>query len=96
VCFLLAAAAMAWYGPSIAGPGAGLRFIVIYWAVFVLFILLALYMALLDLKYIRLQYHLAERELYEQTLGSPSFRQALQAAEEAKKSGPPPPDNGKG
>jgi len=85
--FLAGAALLAWFGAEMAGPGTGLRFMVIYWGLFVLLILLALYMALLDLKYIRLQYRLAERQLFEQTLGNPAFRKALKTAESDKEPG---------
>lgn len=81
ICFLAAAGAMAFFGGAIAGPGAGLRMLILYWGVFSLCLLLALYMALLDIKYIRLQYRLEAREVFEQTLASPEFRAALKEAE---------------
>lgn len=49
----------------------------VYWSVFLLFLLLAVYVALLDLRYTRMQYSHGERELFEDTLGSEEFRTAL-------------------
>jgi hypothetical protein len=48
-----------------------------YWGVFLVALLTALYMALIDLRYIRLQYHLGERELFEETLGDEELRSSL-------------------
>ena len=48
-----------------------------YWGVFLVALLVALYMALIDLRYIRLQYSLGEKELFEETLGSEELRTAL-------------------
>lgn len=79
--FLAAAGVMAFFGGRIAGPGTGLQILALYWGGFLLCLLLALYMALLDIKHIRLQFRLEERELFEQTLASPEFRTALKEAE---------------
>ena len=48
-----------------------------YWGVFLLALLVALYMALIDLRYVRVQYSLGEKELFEETLGSEELRTAL-------------------
>ena len=62
-----------------------------YWSVFLLFFAIAIYCALLDLRYIRAQHALAERELFRETLGEESFRKALRARmEEGEKKRVPP------
>ena len=48
-----------------------------YWGVFLITLLVALYMALIDLRYVRLQYSLGEKELFEETVGSEELRSAL-------------------
>jgi hypothetical protein len=50
---------------------------VAYWGIFFLSLLVTLYMVLLDLRYIRLMYVREEKDLFEDTLGSEEFRQAL-------------------
>lgn len=49
----------------------------VYWGLFVLLALVAVYTAILDLRYIRLRYLIERRELFRETLGNPAFRQAL-------------------
>lgn len=48
-----------------------------YWVVFLIALLIALYMALVDLRYTRMQYSMGEKELFEETLGSEELRTAL-------------------
>jgi len=75
-------AVMAWYGsePGVTSLEPG--FLIIYWLVFGLSFLISLYMAFLDMRYIRLQYKLGEKELFEDTLGSEDFRTALRGERE--------------
>ncbi len=47
-----------------------------YWLVFSLFLVGALYCVLLDIRYIRLEYRLARRRLFHETLGSEDLRRA--------------------
>lgn len=68
---------MAWSGTKSGVTGLAPVFQVAYWVVFLLVLLLALYVALLDLRYIRMQYSHGEKELFEDTLGSEEFRSAL-------------------
>jgi len=68
---------MAWHGTGGALDGWGPRPVLIYWGVFFLFLLMALYMALLDLRYIWLQFKLGERALYNETLGEEAFRKEI-------------------
>lgn len=49
-----------------------------YWLVFSLLLVGALYCVLLDIRYIRLEYRLARRRLFHETLGSEDFRRTLQ------------------
>lgn len=49
----------------------------VYWGVFLIALLIALYMALVDLRYTRMQYSMGEKELFEETLGSEDLRTAL-------------------
>ena len=49
----------------------------IYWSVFLLLLAVALFIVILDIRYIRLQYAVAKRELLRQTLGDETFRKAL-------------------
>ena len=44
-------------------PSASLGFVLVYWGIFVAVILVALYLALIDVRYIRLQHALERREL---------------------------------
>jgi hypothetical protein len=82
VC-IAAAAFMAWYGAQhLAEVPAARAFWVGYWIIFLLFMAAALYAAFLDLAYARLQFRLAEREAFQNTLGSEEFRQALRRAQE--------------
>lgn len=48
-----------------------------YWGAFLIALLIALYMALIDLRYTRMQYSMGEKELFEETLGSEELRTAL-------------------
>ncbi|NUM53058.1 MAG: hypothetical protein HUU46_05390 [Candidatus Hydrogenedentes bacterium] len=59
----------------------------VYWLVFLVALIAAIYCALLDLRYIRVRMAMEERELFRDTLGDESFRKALREAqaEEAEK-----------
>jgi hypothetical protein len=69
--------AMAWGGTRSGVTHLGPLALLAYWGVFLAALLVALYMALIDLRYIRLQYSLGEKELFEETLGSEELRTAL-------------------
>lgn len=68
---------MAWYGTRVEFGDDGLRAMLIYWGVFLLFLLATLYLALLDIRYVWMEYRMGERELFEDTLGSDDLREAL-------------------
>ena len=89
---IAAAAFMAWYGSEHATRGHSIVFLVVYWGIFLLLLLFALYMVLIDVRYIRLQYELGRREIFRRTLGSEEFRRSLQETEAAQNPNPPPAD----
>ena len=68
---------MAWSGTRPGVTSLDPVYQIAYWGLFLVALLVALYMALLDLRYIRMQYSLGEKELFEDTLGSEEFRAAL-------------------
>ena len=51
--------------------------LIVFWAVFAFLILLALYLALIDLRYIRFQYLAEKREIFGRTVGDEAFRKSL-------------------
>ena len=71
---------MAWSGTRPGVTSLDPVYQIAYWGLFLVALLVALYMALLDLRYIRMQYSLGEKELFEDTLGSEEFRTALRQA----------------
>jgi hypothetical protein len=83
---------MAWSGVRIEAlrtrPVLGL----IYWGGFLLLFLSALYCVFLDLRHIRAERVIAERQIFRETLGEESFRKSLRAAqEESARKAPPNP-----
>ncbi|MBI2433825.1 MAG: hypothetical protein HYV26_13240 [Candidatus Hydrogenedentes bacterium] len=76
---------LAGYGPRFAASVPPVWLLAAYWGVFLLLLLLALYLALVDLRFIRLQYLLGRREIFYDTLGSEEFRQALRKAQEEQR-----------
>jgi len=84
VAALGASAFMAWHGvvQLRTGAAASPRYLAVYWGIFALLLLIAVYMALLDLRFIRLQYVLAQRKLFADTLGSEEFRRELREAQD--------------
>jgi len=52
----------------------------VYWGVFALLFFVTLYIVLLDLRYIRAEHAIAQRDLFYQTLGDQEFREALKDA----------------
>jgi hypothetical protein len=78
------AALMAWFGVDPSFLPASLLYYVAYWGVFLVLIIVSVFIAILDIRYIRLQYALGQRELFRQTLGDAEFRQAIIAAQRKK------------
>ena len=79
---LAASAGMAYFGVNMEGLRASPAYFFGYWGLFLLLFLAAIYCALLDFRYVRLQTKIEERELYRQTLGDEQFRRALRQAQE--------------
>ena len=48
-----------------------------YWGLCLLFLLVSLYVVVLDIRYIRMMYAIERREVFRQTLGSKEFREEL-------------------
>ncbi len=48
-----------------------------YWGLFILLLMVSLFIVALDIRYIRLQYLLGQRELLRQTIEDEAFRRAL-------------------
>lgn len=77
--FCLAGCAfLVWYAPTFMQRASSLWWVLLYWSLFLFLMGAALFVALLDIRYIRLQYRLAERELLHETL------RAIQKDKEAK------------
>ncbi len=80
---LAGAGLMAWMGVKIEFVHSSHWLFLGYWGVFAILFLTTIYCVILDLRYIRVQSTLAEREVFRQTLGDEEFRRALRAAQEA-------------
>jgi hypothetical protein len=63
-------------------PRQSLTHFMVYWLVFFVFFVTALLLAIWDLRHIRAQYRVDERELFRQTLGEEDFRKRLREAEQ--------------
>jgi hypothetical protein len=84
---LAGAGLMAWRGAEIEVIRTSGWLFLAYWGVFTTLFMVTLVCALLDLRYIRMQHAMAEREVFRQTLGDEAFRRALRAAQDAAKRG---------
>lgn len=76
VLCLAGCAFLVWLGPKVMTHGFSFLPIFLYWSVFLALLGAALYIALLDIRYIRLQYLLAERELFHETMAQIKKTQA--------------------
>ena len=52
-----------------------------YWGVFLVLFLAALFCAWLDMRYIRAEFAVAKRDVFQETLGDEGFRKALRDAQ---------------
>jgi len=68
---------MAFASPQVAILKASPVAFSLYWIVFCVVFFLAIAMALLDLRYIRMEYAMAKREIFRETLGDEEFRRSL-------------------
>jgi hypothetical protein len=75
-------ALMAWHGTRNLSVVQPLWYLAAYWGIFLLSLLVAMYVVLLDIRYIRLVYRLGQRDIFQHTLGSEEFRRALREAHE--------------
>ncbi len=78
---LVCAGLMAWNGVEELQTGHSMLYLLGYWTLFVGLLLAAFYIVILDLRYIRLQYLLGQRQIFHSTIGSEDFRRALGEAE---------------
>jgi len=72
---------MALYGVNLKAAEMSPWLFLAYWAVFLLLFLVMLYCVLLDLRFIRAERAIMERELFRETLGDEEFRRALREAQ---------------
>ena len=81
---------MAWAGVRLEVLRESQFAFLVYWLVFLILFVSAVYIALLDLRYIRVQRVIAERELFRETLADEEFRKVLLAGQDdARKSSKP-------
>jgi hypothetical protein len=73
----IGAALMAWYGSENRFFLYSLSLFLCYWAVFLALFIATLYIVILDIRFIHLQYTIGKRDLFCQTLGDESFRKEL-------------------
>jgi len=73
-------ALMAWFGVDMNMLRESRLIFLIYWGVFALLFFVTLYIVALDIRYIRAQHAIAQRDLFHQTLGEEEFREALRDA----------------
>ena len=82
VC-ILCAGSLAVIGARVDWPSVTLPLIIGYWAIFLAAFFSAIYCAIIDIKYISLQFSADQRDAFRETLGSEEFRRALREAQEA-------------
>lgn len=73
---------LALYSGRVVRVDASLPVLVLYWSAFIVLLMAALWMALLDVRYTRVEFKVRERELFQQTFLSEEFRQMLKNARE--------------
>lgn len=78
------AGGMAWFGAKMDIQAYSPIFLMVYWAIFLLALLVTFYMVLLDIRYIRLSYLQDERDLFLETLGDEELRQTLRDLQTAE------------
>ena len=76
-----AAAFLAWFGSDSPFVRQSVWHQLLFWGLCFGLVAVALYTVILDLRYIRLQYAIARRAAFEQTIGSEDFRKELLAAQ---------------
>ena len=86
VILVLTCSAMAVMGPRWHALRESLLVMGVYWGIFLVLMIATIYIVLLDLRYIRMQYAILRREIFRQTLGSEEFQKALRKTRERKSS----------
>jgi hypothetical protein len=71
---------LAWFGPNVVRTSPTLIVQCLYWGFFLVLLLIAMYMVLLDIRYIRMIYAIGKRDIFLSTVGSEDFRKAIIAA----------------
>ena len=85
---------MAWYGQGSFLSENTPLFLLGYWVLFLVLLLVAFYVVILDIRYIRMQLKMGERELFRETVDNEQFRKALREAKaEQNNSTSPPPSH---
>ncbi|MBI5094257.1 MAG: hypothetical protein HZB26_17685 [Candidatus Hydrogenedentes bacterium] len=79
---------MAWFGAESEALRHSLLLMAVYWTVFLVLFVITLAIVLIDIRYIRLQYIMGERAIYQQTLGDETLRRDLRKSQQTS----PPPD----
>lgn len=80
VC-LMSCGAMAVYGVNLKVTDIAPWLFLGYWGLFLVLFLIVLYCVLLDLRYIRAEHAIWQREVFNETLGDEEFRRALREAQ---------------
>ncbi len=83
ICIFICAV-MAWYGVQTLNAEQSMWHMLFYWGAFLAFLVLAMLSVLFDVRYIRMQYAMARRKIFEDTLGDEDFRRQLRANQEKK------------
>jgi hypothetical protein len=74
---------MAGYGANSEGLRRSPVLFLAYWLVFLVIFLVTVWMAIIDFRYIRMEYALAKKEIFKQTLGEEALRKSLREATRA-------------
>ena len=80
ICIVLAGL-MAYVGMDAAFVRRSPHIFCVYWGVFLILFLAALFCAWLDMRYIRAEYAIGKRDVFQDTLGDEAFRKALREAQ---------------
>lgn len=82
---LVLCALMAWHGVALIRAHTSALFLIVYWGAFLVFLIVVFAMALLDMRYTRVQYALEQRRIFHETIGHPTFRHALRSAQKEQR-----------
>lgn len=88
ICIIMAVASL-----KLATPDISPWVMLAYWGIFLVLLLAAIYIAVLDFKYSQMQFKMTERELFKDTFMTPEFRKAIQDAQKAEEQKSRPENN---